>query len=254
MPAPYGQDETMNSEYIRTRRAFVFLTARWQNLILITYDVEPSLLTPHLPRGLSLDTLEGRAFVSLVAFQFLDTRVLGLKIPFHVHFPEINLRFYVKNREGRGVCFIQEIVPHATTAWAARTLYNEPYVARPITSKIEADKEVVCASYSVVSQRRTHEIRVKARNEPYLPKSDSLAHFFKEHAWGYGRTRGGKTIGYRVEHPFWKTYPLTSYKIDVDFAALYGPKWATLNGAEPFNLTFAQGSRVKVYSPYSAIV
>jgi uncharacterized protein YqjF (DUF2071 family) len=239
---------------IQSRKAFVLLTARWEHLILATYAVESELLAEYIPKGLEPDTIDGKAFVSFVAFRFLDTRVLGVKIPMHVNFPEINLRYYVKLGAQRGVSFIREIVPHSTTAWMARTLYNEPYVALPIRSLIKTRENLLTAEYNVEQAGRTHSVSVVAENRPFLPKPDSLAHFFKEHEWGFGRTRGGKTLGYRVEHPHWKVYPLTSYKIDVDYAALYGPKWAVLNGAEPFNVTFAHGSPIKVYSPYSAIV
>ena len=77
-----------------------FLTARWQDLIMANYEVDPSLLAPHVPRGTELDLDDGRCFVSLVGFMFLDTRVLGMPIPFHVNFEEVNLRYYVK-REPR---------------------------------------------------------------------------------------------------------------------------------------------------------
>ena len=73
-----------------------FLTARWQDLIMANYEVDPSLLESRLPAGTSLDLHEGKCFVSLVGFMFLDTRVLGIPIPYHRDFEEINLRFYVK--------------------------------------------------------------------------------------------------------------------------------------------------------------
>lgn len=88
-----------------------FLTARWSNLCLLTYAVPPELLEPRLPRRLSLDMREGRAFVSLVAFDFLETRVLEVPWPGYRVFPEINLRFYARDGEERGVVFIREFVP-----------------------------------------------------------------------------------------------------------------------------------------------
>ena len=42
-----------------------FLTAEWQRLILLTYDVEPYMLEEYLPKGLELDLYKGRAFVRL---------------------------------------------------------------------------------------------------------------------------------------------------------------------------------------------
>ena len=82
-----------------------FLTARWSNLCLFTYAVPPALLRSRVPPGLELDRregLEGEAFVSLVAFDFLETRVLGVPWPGFREFPEINLRFYVRRPAAEG--------------------------------------------------------------------------------------------------------------------------------------------------------
>lgn len=91
-----------------------FLTAEWKNLLLANYAVEPDVLRPYVPRGTELDFFEGKAFLSLVAFMFERTRVLGVPVPGHIDFEEVNLRFYVKPRRDpgiRAVTFIKEIVP-----------------------------------------------------------------------------------------------------------------------------------------------
>ncbi|MGA9505212.1 MAG: DUF2071 domain-containing protein, partial [Terriglobales bacterium] len=73
----------------------VFLTAEWQHLAMLNYEVDPALLLPFVPAGTQLDSWNGRVFVSLVGFRFLKTRLLGcLPIPMHSNFDEVNLRFY----------------------------------------------------------------------------------------------------------------------------------------------------------------
>lgn len=69
-----------------------FLTARWCNLILANYPVPDDLLLPLLPPGVELDRWNGSAFVSLVGFQFLDTKVAGVGWPTFRHFPEWTMR------------------------------------------------------------------------------------------------------------------------------------------------------------------
>jgi uncharacterized protein YqjF (DUF2071 family) len=100
----------------------VFLTAEWRNLAMLNYEVDQSLLLPFVPSGTTLDQWEGKTYVSLVGFRFLKTRVLGLPVPFHTNFDEVNLRFYVRRRIAgdvrRGVVFIREIVPR----WAIASL------------------------------------------------------------------------------------------------------------------------------------
>src|SRR3954454_15558360 len=80
-----------------------FLSAEWRYLAMLNYEVDPALLRPFIPHGTELDSWNGRTFVSMVAFLFLNTKVRGLGIPFHRNFEEINLRFYVQRLgpEGR---------------------------------------------------------------------------------------------------------------------------------------------------------
>ena len=98
-------------------------------------------MTRLLPVGTELDFWNGRTFVSLVGFRFLNTKLLGLPIPFHRNFNEVNLRFYVRRRtaEGwrRGVVFVKEIVPLPAVALIARRVYNENYITLPMRHRIE---------------------------------------------------------------------------------------------------------------------
>src|SRR5579864_481292 len=119
----------------------VFLSAEWRNLVMLNYEVEPDLLGRYVPPGTSLDSFEGKTYVSLVGFQFRRTKLLGhFPIPFHSDFDEVNLRFYVRRRTGseerRGVVFIAEVVPKRAIATTARVLYGENYVCLPMRSKM----------------------------------------------------------------------------------------------------------------------
>ncbi|MCU1289737.1 MAG: hypothetical protein JWN60_1966, partial [Acidobacteria bacterium] len=63
---------------------------------MANYEISPELLKEFVPNGTELDFHEGKCYVSLVAFMFQDTRVLGVPVPFHINFEEVNLRFYVR--------------------------------------------------------------------------------------------------------------------------------------------------------------
>ncbi len=229
-------------------RQKLFLSARWENLVLITYCIQPEILNPYLPEGLELDILNQKAFISLVAFDFFDTKVKGLKIPFHVNFPEINLRFYVKNIKNRGVVFISELVPRFFIAHTANVLYNENYKSVKMTSLVEKNTKIF-VKHEIYYERENYKISIVGENKPYLPSNDSREHFFKEHEWGFGKSRKGNTLMYHVEHPFWQIYPIKKYSLDFDFGKVYGKEWEFLNSEKPYNITLAEGSAVKVFSP-----
>jgi hypothetical protein len=235
----------MDSPALPDRRAF--LSARWERLCLVTYAVDPERLQPLLHPELQLDTQDGQAFLSLVAFDFLDTRVLGIPWPGYRNFPEINLRFYVRHGDQRGVVFIREYVPKRLIAWIARGLYNEPYRATPMRSTWTETADGAEVGHELDQGGRTHTLQMKLGKETGIPPEESAAHFFKEHSWGFGQSRGGKLLRYRVWHPFWETRPVESLDLDWDFGTVYGPEWADLAQTRPHHLAFALGSEIRVY-------
>src|ERR1051326_2093589 len=115
-----------------------FLTARWRHLLLLNYQVDPPLLEPLVPNGTELDAWEGRTLMSLVGFRFLDTAVLGVPVPGHRHFTEVNLRFYVRRRSpggppGRGGVFHREGGPKGWGAWDPGLGIQGPFLRVPMT-------------------------------------------------------------------------------------------------------------------------
>ena len=223
-----------------------FLTARWTNLSLFTYAVPPEILLKRLPAGLELDRRGDEAFVSLVAFDFEETKVWGIGWPGYRRFAELNLRYYVRRPGERGVVFIREIVPQRWTAWLARTLYNEPYATAPLISKITENDSSIVAERRLTWNGHDYRIALTGKKPAFQPAEDSVEHFFKEHHWGYGVSNKGRTIRYRVEHPTWDIYPLESYRLDFDFADVYGEEWNFLTHAKPCSVVFAAGSAISV--------
>lgn len=69
-----------------------FLTAEWRHLVMLNYETDADTLAPYLPPGTELDPWQGKHLVSMAGFRFLNTRVLGLPIPWHRDFDEVNLR------------------------------------------------------------------------------------------------------------------------------------------------------------------
>lgn len=225
----------------------VFLTAKWNNLINITYAVDPEILLPHLPEGLNLDIIDGKAFVSFVAFEFNDVCIKGVKIPFHKNFPEINLRFYVNKNGKRGVVFIKEFVPKYFVALIANTIYNEPYSAIKMQNTVENGDKEILVKHTFCVQDEWFNITVTADSKSIIPHHESIEHFFKEHDIGFGKSKKDKTIEYFVEHPVWEIYPNPKIKSTVCFEKIYGKKWAFLDSQKPLNVLLAKGSEVKVF-------
>jgi uncharacterized protein YqjF (DUF2071 family) len=229
-----------------------FLTAEWRGLVMLNYEVDPGILASLVPAGTELDLWRGRALVSVVGFHFRRTRVLGLAIPGHTNFEEVNLRFYVRRRgpEGwrRGVVFVKEIVPRFAIAWVARALYNENYVALPMRHSMAdgAAGAVRSVAYQWRHQGRWCHVGVVASSPPEIPPPDSEAAFITEHYWGYVRQRDGETVEYRVEHPQWRVSAALEARFECDVAALYGAAFAGFLCVSPASALLADGSPVTV--------
>lgn len=228
-----------------------FLTARWVHLAMLNYEVEPSILHGLVPAGTELDAFEGRTFVSMVGFQFLDTRLLGVPVPFHRNFEEVNLRFYVRRNtpEGprRGVVFVKEIVPRFAIAWLAREVYNENYVALPMAHEDEVgSRPEPRVAYRWNYEGQEQQLAVRVSGEPYLPEESGEESFIAEHYWGYARQRAGTTLEYRVEHPRWRVWRADEAELRCDAAGLYGEAFAPFLAGEPSSAFLAEGSAVTV--------
>jgi len=233
--------------------ASTFLTAEWRKLIMAQYVVEPSALTPWLPEGLELDLYEGQCYVSLVGFLFDNTRLKGLRIPFHTRFEEINLRFYVRRVETdgtqtRGVVFVREFVPRAAISIIANTLYEEPYATLPTRCSIVNTPQNLSVRYDWRHGKVWQSLAVEASSSAQPITAGSEEEFITEHYWGYTKRRDGRTSAYEVRHPRWEVYPIRSYEVVADFGALYGPAFAGLNGQQPASILLAEGSKVSVHS------
>lgn len=214
---------------------------------MANYEIDPSLLASSVPKGTELDLYEGKCFVSLVGFMFLDTRVLGFLVPFHVNFEEVNLRFYVRRNAGdevrRGVVFVKEIVPRFAIAAVAQTLYGEPYEAW----KMSHVRNESAVGYSWSKTGRRNRLEVKIDENLGVPDDGSHGSFIIEHYWGYTKRGSNRTDEYKVEHPKWELFSVANTRIDIDFGKTYGPQFAFLTDTEPYSVLLAKGSEISVY-------
>jgi uncharacterized protein len=234
-----------------------FLEAQWRFLVMLNYEVEPSLVGRLVPKGTELDSWNGRTFVSLVGFRFLETKVLGLRIPFHTRFDEVNLRFYVRRREGdewrRGVVFVKELVPRAAIALIARWAYNEPYRAVPMRSVVDppsaANGQRGSLTYAWKWADRWNELAATVEGDPRPLVPGSEEEFITEHYWGYTAQRDGSTFEYRVEHPSWRVWRATGSRFAGNVASLYGPDFAAMLARPPGSAFVAEGSEIVVRRP-----
>jgi len=226
-----------------------FLQAEWRKLAMANYSVDKKILDRYLPYKTEIDTWNNICYVSLVGFMFKNTKVKGLKIPFHTNFEEVNLRFYVRYKDNgewkRGVVFIKEIVPKPALTFVANTVYKENYETMPMAHSWTTANSELAVEYRW-KKERWNSLRVITGVDSIPIEAGSEAEFITEHYWGYTRITNERTSEYEVQHPKWDVYQTYNYSIDVDFANIYGLEFKFLETEKPRSVFLAEGSEISV--------
>ncbi len=227
-----------------------FLKAEWNNLALINYEIDPQILEKYVPKGTEIDLWNGKCFISCIGFLFENVRVLGLRIPFHSDFEEVNLRFYVRRFENgiwkRGAVFISEIVPKQAISFVANTFYNEKYRTFPMKHKLTEKENTREFVYQWKVNNNWNRIQIETAKNSIEIAVDSEAEFITEHYFGYSKVDENNTIEYQVTHPRWKQYEVISNQSEIDFQAVYGAEFAFLKELEPSSIFLAVGSKITI--------
>ncbi|MFZ0878664.1 MAG: DUF2071 domain-containing protein [Candidatus Acidiferrales bacterium] len=230
----------------------VFLTADWRDLVMLNYEVDPHLLDKFVPSGTVLDSFLGKTYASLVGFRFCRTKLFGrLAVPFHSDFDEVNLRFYVRRKDGeeyrRGVVFIAEIVPRQAIATTARLVYGEDYICLPMKHDICTEESKKSATYQWKIKNEWCRLAAEANSPPGLPREGSLEQFITEHYWGYSTQRGGGSLEYHVSHVPWQVWVSATAGFEGDTSGLYSSELGRVLQGRPSSAFIAEGSPVAVF-------
>jgi len=222
---------------------------------MINYEVNPDILKKHLPLYTEIDLFNGKALVSVVGFMFKNTKVFGLKWPFHTNFEEVNLRFYIKHFDGekwnRGVAFISEIVPKPAISIIANALYNEHYsTAKMKNLLIENDEKLEIEYHWKRGSNVWNYMKVVANKKLNKIPENSEEEFIFEHYRGYNQLNENVTIEYNVEHPSWETHEVENFELVCDVENLYGKEFVPyILSTKPSSVFLAKGSDVTVRKP-----
>jgi uncharacterized protein YqjF (DUF2071 family) len=227
-----------------------FLKARWDDIVMVNYEVDPSVLIPYLPFGTQIDIFDNKAFVSLVGFKFAQSKIFGAPMPFFGTFDEVNLRFYVKRKDGnefkRGVVFISEVVPYKAVSFLANKLYKEHYSFAKMKSEMKVEGDTKLLQYNWKPKLEEYSIKVALENTPTEIVAGSLEEFIYEHYYGFTKVNPNETWQYKVNHPRWKVNAVKTIEVNCDFEKMYGSNFEFLNTQKPYSTYNAIGSEVSI--------
>ncbi len=99
----------------------------WRDVFFASYPVDPTVVRPHLPDRLTLDTFDGDAYLSVVPFVIGDIRPQGLPAAVGLTTPELNLRTYVDVDGAPGIYFFNLDAGDLLSVVGARFFNQLPY-------------------------------------------------------------------------------------------------------------------------------
>lgn len=226
--------------------------AEWNNIVMANYAVPKELLQPFLPYKTELDLFDGDAYISLVAFMFLNTSMHGFSIPLHTDFEEVNFRFYVKHKSmgnwKKGVVFLKEIVPKPGVAFIANTFFEQKYATMKMKHASSDVARFIESGYEWNHNNKWNKLTVKAAKKTYPIRSGSFEEFIADNYWGYTKSGETKTYEYEVQHPHWELQRVVSHEVQCEFGTLYGNEFSFLNDSTPKSVFFTRGSEIKIFS------
>lgn len=219
---------------------------------MANYEIDPATLRKYVPCHTELDDYAGKTFVSLVGFLFKNTRVLGLKLPFHHSFEEVNLRFYVRYKEGnnwkRGVVFMKEIVPRHMVTFIANSLYGENYSTHRMRHSWTQTETRLNVAYEWAVKGEWNFLTASTEIMPSFIAEGSEEEFITEHYWGYTLVSDRCTGVYEVAHPKWRVHKVVDYDVHCNTRLLYGAEFEEALGQSPSSVFLAEGSAIEVRS------
>ena len=182
---------------------------KWRTLLFLHWEVPADAVQATLPKGLEVDTFEGRAFVGLVPFTMEGIRPSRFlpPVPGVSAFHETNVRTYV-HAGGRdpGVWFYSLDAANSLAVRVARRFWNLPYFRADMA--LEKDGERVAYRSArkwpdPVPASLELEYTIADDASPSAP--GSLQHFLAERYFLYSATPKGVLRRGQVHHT---PYPL----------------------------------------------
>lgn len=107
------------------------MTQSWHDLLFAHWRVDERRLRKHIPAAFDIDRFDGSAWLGIVPFTMTNVSARGVPpVPWLSAFPELNVRTYVKPRDGkRGVFFFSLDAGRLLAVLGARAMFRLPYFA-----------------------------------------------------------------------------------------------------------------------------
>jgi uncharacterized protein len=186
---------------------------KWNDLLFLHWEYDPQAIQHLLPKGLYVDTFDGKAYLGVVPFFMRDVHPhLFPSILRTSDFLELNVRTYVFDNKGTpGVWFYSLDANHYLAVKAARLFFNLPYFYANLTAEFNpTNREIAyaCSRHGTDSNLKS-QFRYRSISETSFAKPDTLEFFLIERYILFAYSNN-KLYSGRVWH---SPYPLTDVEV-----------------------------------------
>ncbi len=176
----------------------------WVDLLFAHWRVPAAELRSHIPPELVLEEFDGSAWLGIAPFE-----VCGLSprfvppLPLVSHFPELNVRTYVRRDDKPGVFFFSLDAGSRLAVEAARALFRLPYFKA--TMQVRREGEWIRFRSRLVQRGgASFSARYRPMGPVFEAEPGSLDHFLVERYCLYTGRLGPRIFRVDIHHPPWQ--------------------------------------------------
>ncbi|MEM7163728.1 MAG: DUF2071 domain-containing protein, partial [Bacteroidota bacterium] len=207
----------------------------WKDTVFLHWNVSAEKLRRWVPTELEIDLIEGKAWVSLVAFRMKKVHPRGL-LPLKVisDFEEINLRTYVQFKKKAGVFFLSIEAGKKISSTIARKVSFLPYRY----SRIHRGFKEIASSNKIFNDRFDLIFSVG----PEIKNDDPINNRLVE-KYALFQDYKDSIHAFEIHHPQWKLKELKIHQCTFNY-----PRFNDLIQGSPSKGHFSEGVNVLAWN------
>ncbi|MCF7559462.1 DUF2071 domain-containing protein [Sabulilitoribacter multivorans] len=203
----------------------------WNKAIFLHWEVEPEAIKPLLPKEIELDTINGKTWLSLVAFDMNHIGIRSLpKVPHISDFHEINIRVYITCNGKPSVYFLSMEGSKRSSCKVLKTISKFPYYHSKMkrTDFSYSSKNDLYNNSFYTEYRLGSDPIIKDETDVWLTERYAVFQDYKN-----------QIIEYDVHHVEWPMQTISIKKLELDY-----PKFNHLIDNNPDRIHYSKGIQV----------
>ena len=176
----------------------------WDKLLFLHWQISVEALRNHIPKRLTIDTFDGKAWIGVTPFTIRHARPrFMLSLPRISYFHEINVRTYVHLEGIPGVWFFSLDANRLLPVIGARTFFHLPY----FTANISLEQQRNSILYSSRRKGSSRKAQFNARwtiGEARPSAQPGSLDFFLIERYCLYTSHQGRLYSARIHHEPWR--------------------------------------------------